>query len=129
VSISSVSFWQQDQNWQNQQQAWAQQQAVGNALFSAMTTALSNQTTGLAGIANQAALNRVNSEIATLTNPGSSSTNSAASTSKSSSSASTASHTSSSVPSSSAVNLQSGATAASLLAGELPVGSLLSILA
>ena len=126
--MSSISFFQQDQNWQNQQQAWAQQLSYNNAFFSVMQTALTNQTTGLASVANHAALNRVNSQIASLLNGGSSSSSSASS------------RTSHSIPAaraqpdivplqSSAVNSQSGSTAASLLAGEIPTGSILSVLA
>ena len=125
MSISSVSFFQQDQNWQNQQQVWDQQLSNNNAFFSVMQTALTNQTTGLAGIANQTALSRVNSQIATLLNSGSSNgttTNSSSSSTSNSAASSVTLH-------SSAVNLQSGATAASLLAGEIPAGSLLSVLA
>jgi hypothetical protein len=116
MSISSISFWQQDQGWRTARQAQDQQLSVTTALTSAMTSALSNQTTGLASIANQQALARVNSQIAAI--QGSSSNASTASTGRSSSG-----------PVSSATNLSSTSTAAQLLAGQIPSGSLLSILA
>jgi hypothetical protein len=120
MSVSSISFWQQDQNWRTSQQALDQQLSNVNSITSALTTALTNQTTGLASIANQQALNRVNAEIAAV--QGSSSSTSAASANGSTSSPSQ-------VPTSSAPNLLSTATAATLLSGQLPSGSLLSILA
>lgn len=123
--MSSISFYQQDQNWQNSQQVWAQQLSNNNAFFSIMQSALTNQTTGLAGVANQAAINRVNSQIVKLLN-GASGTS--------------ASSTKNQVPAAapqpdvvplqtSALAAQSGSTAASLLAGEIPLGSILSVLA
>jgi hypothetical protein len=140
MNISGTSFWQQDQNWQLQQQSWDQQLSNADSLTSVLTTALTDQTTGLASIANNEALNRVTSQFnSALTSAAGPSANAASSTSSSSasggSSASGASTSSTqtqpvdNVPTSSAVDLQSTATAASLLAGELPVGSLLSILA
>jgi hypothetical protein len=126
MSISNISFWQQDQNWQNQQQVWAQQLSNNNAFFSIMQGALTNQTTGLASIANQRALNRVNSQIAALLSGGASSSTS--STSKNSVPAARPQPDIVPLQSSSA-NSQTGATAASLLAGEIPIGSILSVLA
>src|ERR1700722_19348774 len=65
ITISGTSFWQQDQNWQLQQQSWDQQLGNANSLSSVLTSALTDQTTGLASIANQQALARVNSQIST----------------------------------------------------------------
>jgi hypothetical protein len=87
TSIGSVSFWQQDQNYwssaQQNSQSQAQSAAVINQMFGASTTL----ATGLASIANQTALNRVNTALTAAVqgalNP--------SSTSSSSSSASTAS--------------------------------------
>src|SRR5579883_1300661 len=122
MSISSVSFWQQDQNWQNQQQS------NNNAFFSVMQSALTDQTTGMASIANQAAIKRVNSQIVSLLTGGTSSSSSAGSGSNSSVPA--ARPQPDVVPlQSSAANVQSGSTAASLLSGEIPIGSILSVLA
>ena len=119
-----------------------------NSLSSVLTSALTDQTTGLASIANQQALARVNSQISTAltsalgtssssgsassasANSGTASSGAGSSTSSASSSAaSPQAGSTDSIPLSNAVNLQSAGTAASLLAGEIPAGSLLSILA
>jgi len=63
-SIGSVSFYQQDQNYWTQQQAQAQVAAADDALISVMGSAETNEASGLAQLANQAALTRVNKEIA-----------------------------------------------------------------
>jgi len=118
MSISGISFWQQDQALRSRQLAFDQQLSDANALSSSLTAALANLTTGLASIANQQALNRVNAQIASIQGTNSS----ASTTSRSGTSVSR-------VPVSSATNLLSGATAAALLAGRIPSGSLLSILA
>jgi hypothetical protein len=109
-----------------------------------MTSALTDQTTGLASIANQQALARVNSQISSAltsalgTSASAGSTSSAAANSGTASSGAASSPSSASSPQTSstdsflqsgAVNFQSDGTAASLLAGEIPAGSLLSILA
>ena len=96
-----------------------------SALTSVMMTALSNQTTGLASIANQQALNRVNAQIAAVT----AANNSNGSASSSSTTSGSGSSSASKTPTSSATNLSSTLTAAALLAGQIPSGSLLSILA
>jgi trimeric autotransporter adhesin len=80
MSIQSVSFWQQDQNYWNQNQSfyqqdqnyWTQAQAQSQAssadaaLINSMGAAETNKAKGLASIANQTALNRVNSQISAL---------------------------------------------------------------
>jgi hypothetical protein len=120
MSISGLSFWQQDQVWRSRQQALDQQLSDTSSINSVLTTALANQTTGLASIANQQALSRVNSQISAIqgSNPNAST---ASSTSRSSSA--------SKGPTSSATNAFSTRTAALLLSGQIPSGSLLSILA
>jgi uncharacterized protein (DUF1684 family) len=122
MSVSGISFWQQDQNWRIARQAQDQQLGFTASLSSVMMSALSNQTTGLASIANQQALTRVNAQIAALQGK-----SSGAST-RSSGGSSTATSTRS-TPVSSATNLSSTVTAAALLAGQIPSGSVLSILA
>src|SRR6202034_922270 len=93
VMVSSVSFWQQDQNyWNKAAQSSSQQQlssTVINNLFGASTTL----SAGLASIANQTALGRVNSQLTSAVqdalnslNGGSSSSTSATSSTSSSSS-------------------------------------------
>jgi hypothetical protein len=59
----SISFWQQNQNWRIQQQNWTQRLSISGSLGSVMSSALTNQTAGLASIANQRALTRVNTQI------------------------------------------------------------------
>jgi hypothetical protein len=127
MSISSTSFWQQDQAWQSQQQSLGQQLSATASLTSALTSALANQTTGLAGIANQQALDRVNAQISAAQKASSGSSASTSSV-KPSSSASAGKSTPNTL-SNSAVNLASTGTAAMLLSGQIPSGSLLSILA
>jgi hypothetical protein len=61
--VSSISFWQQDQNWRVRQQNLTQDFAISGAVGSVMTAALTNQTTGLASIANQKALVRAQTAL------------------------------------------------------------------
>ena len=123
----SISFWQADQNYQNSQQSWAQQLSNSSAISSVLTSALQNQTNGRASLANVRALIRVNSQIATAS--GQSSAPAAASSAVPAAAPANPTNTGYTAPTSNAVNSQSGATAASLLSGEIPIGGLLSILA
>jgi hypothetical protein len=80
MSIQTLSFFQQDQNYWNQSQSfaaqdqnyWSQAQAQSQAsaadasLINVMGQAETNEAKGLASIANQTALNRVNSQISAL---------------------------------------------------------------
>jgi hypothetical protein len=61
--VSSISFWQQDQNWRVQQQNLTQDFSISGAVGSVMISALTNQTTGLASIANQRALVRAQTAL------------------------------------------------------------------
>jgi Flagellin hook IN motif len=63
LSIQSLSFWQQDQNFWNQAQAQAQASAASDALIGAMGSLMANEAKGLASIANKTALDRVNSQL------------------------------------------------------------------
>jgi len=63
MSIGSLSFWQQDANYWNRSQARDQSLAQSAALITAMGNAITSQTQGLASIANQTALNRVNTAL------------------------------------------------------------------
>jgi hypothetical protein len=63
MSISSLSFWQQDQNWLTSQQSWSNQVSNSNLAMSAMASALSNKSSGIASIYNQEALSRVTKEL------------------------------------------------------------------
>lgn len=102
MSISSVSFWQQDRNYWNQAQSQDNSIAATNAVISAMQSAETNLGKGLASIANSQALNRVNStlvsEIENVLNgsSGSSGSSSSSGTGHSTSASSKSSSTSSS---------------------------------
>src|SRR5258708_13022573 len=80
TSVGSFSFWQQDQNFWARSQQTTRTQALSAAVIDQMFGATSTLSTGLASIANQTALNRVNTALtaavqATL-NPSSSSSSS-----------------------------------------------------
>ena len=62
-SLGSVSFWQQDQNYWNQAQQQAQSAAASNALITTMGNLQTNKVRGLASIANELALSRVNAQL------------------------------------------------------------------
>lgn len=126
--MSSISFWQADQNYQNSQQSWAQQLSNSSAISSVLTSALQNQTNGRASLANVRALIRVDTQISaasgtTAPKP------SAAAAASSAVRAAAASLPTNPTLISTAVNSQSEASAASLLSGQIPIGGLLSILA
>ena len=63
MSISGLSFWQQDRNWQIEQQRWSDQFTSSTAVGSVLTSALTSQSTGLAAIANHQALLRVTAQL------------------------------------------------------------------
>jgi hypothetical protein len=63
TSIGSGSFWQQDQNFWARSQQRTQAQTLSAAVISQMFGASSTLATGLASIANQTALDRVNSAL------------------------------------------------------------------
>lgn len=63
MNIQSVSFWQQDRNFWARGQARDASLASTAALITVMGSAMTNLATGLASIANQTALNRVNTEL------------------------------------------------------------------
>jgi hypothetical protein len=88
-SVGSVSFWQQDQNYWTQVQQNNQTQSQSTAVISQMFGASTTLATGLASIANQTALSRVNTALTAAVQ--SALNASTASTSSSASTASTAS--------------------------------------
>ncbi|MGH7715131.1 MAG: hypothetical protein ACREML_03940, partial [Vulcanimicrobiaceae bacterium] len=57
---STTSLWQQDQNYWQQQEAYANSSAADTSVISAISTAETALGKGLASIANNTALNRVN---------------------------------------------------------------------
>jgi response regulator of citrate/malate metabolism len=65
--IRGASFWQQDQAWRNRSSANQQDLDVITAVTSKMSSALTSLSSGLAGIANQRALSRVQAQIKTAT--------------------------------------------------------------
>ena len=103
ISVGSGSFWQQDQNFWARSQQITQAQTLSSTVIDQMFGASSTLTTGLASIANQTALDRVNTALsaavqgalkpASSSSTASSSTSSTASSSSSSSSAAASSAT------------------------------------
>src|SRR6202162_2656616 len=63
TSIGSGSFWQQDQNFWARSQQITQAQTLSSTVIDQMFGASSTLTTGLASIANQTALDRVNTAL------------------------------------------------------------------
>jgi hypothetical protein len=63
MSIGSLSFWQQNQNFWARATQRSQSLASSAALMSVMSDAITNQARGMASIANQTALNRTNSAL------------------------------------------------------------------
>ena len=63
TSIGSVSFWQQDQNYWSSAQQNSQAQALSATVINQMFGASTTLATGLASIANQTALDRVNTAL------------------------------------------------------------------
>jgi hypothetical protein len=102
VSIQSVSFWQQDQNYWQQAHAQSQASSADAALINVMAQAETNLGKGLASIANQTALSRVNNQISSLVqqalDPSSASSTSSSSAASGASSSANPSATSSSSP-------------------------------
>jgi peptidoglycan DL-endopeptidase CwlO len=114
MGIGSISFWQQDQNYWQQAQAQSSASSADDALINVMGQAETNLAKGLASIANQTALNRVNNEITALVQQAlqasGSSTSSSSSGSTGSSSSSSGSSSSSATASSNSSNSPAPAT-------------------
>jgi hypothetical protein len=106
TSIGSGSFWRQDQNFWARSQQTTQAQALSATVIDQMFGATSTLSTGLASIANQTALDRVNTALTAAVqgalNPTSTSPTASSSTSSTASSASSASSSPSSAASSAA---------------------------
>ena len=92
ISVGSGSFWQQDQNFWARSQQITQAQTLSSTVIDQMFGASSTLTTGLASIANQTALTRVNTALTAAVqgalNPASASSTASSSTSSSASSSS-----------------------------------------
>jgi hypothetical protein len=98
MSVGSISFWQQDANYWNRSQTETQSLAQSDALITIMGNAITAEAQGMASIANQTALNRVNTQLTAAIQgvlQGSTATSTAPSTSASSSSTSASASTSS----------------------------------
>jgi Flagellin hook IN motif len=95
ISVGSGSFWQQDQNFWARSQQITQAQTLSSTVIDQMFGASSTLTTGLASIANQTALDRVNTALSAAVqgalNPGSTGSTASSSTSSTAPSASSAS--------------------------------------
>ena len=63
MSIGSLSFWQQNQNYWARASERTQQLASSAALMSVMSDAITSESQGLASIANQTALDRTNASL------------------------------------------------------------------
>ena len=96
ISVGSGSFWQQDQNFWARSQQRTQAQTLSSTVIDQMFGASSTLTTGLASIANQTALDRVNTALSAAVqgalNPASSGSTASSSTSSTASSASSSSN-------------------------------------
>ena len=102
TSVGSVSFWQQDQNFWAKSQQVTQAQTLSSTVIDQMFGAISTLSTGLASIANQTALNRVNTALTAAVqgalNPTSTSSTASSSTSSSAASASSSSASKAAAP-------------------------------
>ena len=126
ISVGSGSFWQQDQNFWARSQQITQAQSLSSTVIDQMFGASSTLTTGLASIANQTALDRVNTALSAAVqgalNPASAS--STASSSASSTASSASSSTSSTAPKAAAPVVAAPATGT----GTVPLTSGTSLL-
>jgi hypothetical protein len=59
----SISFYNQNRNWQIEQQRWSDTFSSSNAVNSVLSNALTSQSAGFAAISNHKALVRVNAQI------------------------------------------------------------------
>jgi hypothetical protein len=101
MGVGSISFWQQDANYWNRTQAETQSLAQSGALITAMANAITAQSQGLASIANQTALNRVNTQLSAAVQSalqGTTSNSTASSSTSSSSSSASSTSTSPGTP-------------------------------
>jgi hypothetical protein len=117
MSVSRISFWQQNQNFWSRSASSSQSLALRNTVITSMFGASTNLSRGLASIANQTALNRVNSQLTAavqnaLASITGGSTSAGGGTASSSSSGATTSPSSSSANSSTASSSAPAATPA-----------------
>jgi hypothetical protein len=101
MSINKISFWQQNQLYRQRSQERDQELANSSTLMSVIGSATTNRSTGLSSIANQTALNRVNTALSAALQSilnGETSTGSDGSSSSSSGSSSSSSTSSTASP-------------------------------
>src|SRR5580704_16142767 len=102
TSIGSGSFWQQDQNFWARSQQTTQAQALSATVIDQMFGASTTLSNGLASIANQTALTRVNTALTAAVqgalNPTSASSTASSSTSSTASSSSSSAASSTAAP-------------------------------
>lgn len=101
MGVGSISFWQQDQNYWNRSQAQTQSLAQSDSVITVMANAMTAQSQGLASIANQTALDRVNTQLTAAVQSalqGTTSSSTASSSTSSSSSSASSTSTSPSTP-------------------------------
>jgi hypothetical protein len=139
MSVSTLSFWKQDQGWLTSQQNWSAQLSGANLASASMAQALSTKSKGIAALYNQQALTRVTQQFQTAATAAlkSQSGSSASSSSTAFSPSATSAGYGPSTPSlgiltSYAPALQSAGTAATLLTSvtnaSFATGGLVSIL-
>ena len=63
MSFGSLSFYDQNRNWQIRQQRWSDSFDSANAVNSALSNALTAQSAGIAAISNHKALQRVTAQL------------------------------------------------------------------
>jgi hypothetical protein len=63
VSFGSLSFYDQNRNYQIQQQRWSDLFSSSSSVTSVLSSALTNQSAGFAAISNHQALVRVNAQL------------------------------------------------------------------
>jgi hypothetical protein len=132
ISVGSGSFWQQDQNFWAKSQQTTQAQSLSSAVIDQMFGATTTLSTGLASIANQTALDRVNTALSSAVqgalNPASASSTASPSTSAAASPASSASSASSSPSSGASSAAAPVVSAAATGIGKVPLTSGTSLL-
>lgn len=138
MGVGSISFYQQDQNYWNQQQSGSQATSAQDSLINVMASAESNLSKGLASIANETALKRVNSKLSAAVQsalqslgdtalPSSSASTGSSSSSSISSPAGSASSSSASSSPATGTSRASVSTSTSLLTLGIPAGGSITI--
>jgi hypothetical protein len=127
---SSTSFWAQDQAFWSNAKANSAQVDATNSLISTMANIQANLSTGLSSIANQKAIDRVNSQISSIVQQvlksaqGGSSTSSSSSSSTSSSSAATSSSSAAATTTTTVAKTPATLTGKAILTSNTPLSSL-----